>query len=45
MEFIKNNQELVENWQNMLQNNYNKVLPKFIDHMKTRYNKDLLANE
>ena len=45
MEFIKNNQELVEDWQNMLQNNYDKVLPKFIDHMKTRYNKDLLANE
>lgn len=43
MEFIKANQELVEQWQDMLQENYNKVLPKFIDHMKIKYHKDLLA--
>lgn len=41
--FIKNNQELVENWQDMLQLNYNKVIPKFIEHVKTKYKKDLLA--
>lgn len=43
MEFIKNNQELVEQWQDMLQLNYNKVIPKFVEHMKTKYKKDLLA--
>lgn len=43
MQFIKANQELVEEWQNMLQANYNKVIPKFINHMKVRYNKDLLT--
>ena len=43
MNFIKENQELVENWQNMLQSNYIKVMPKFIEHMKVKYNKDLLA--
>lgn len=42
MEFIKDNQELVENWQEMLQDNYIKVIPKFIEHMKNRYNQDLL---
>ena len=42
MDFIKNNQELVDQWQIMLQENYNKVMPKFIDHMKIKYHKDLL---
>lgn len=43
MNFIKNNQELVESWQEMLQENYNKVMPKFIEHMKIKYHKDLLT--
>ena len=42
MDFIKNNQELVDQWQIMLQENYNKVMPKFINHMKIKYHKDLL---
>ena len=42
MTFIKDNQELVENWQNMLQDNYNKVIPKFAQHMQMKYHKDLL---
>ena len=42
MNFIKNNQELVDQWQIMLQENYNKVMPKFIDHMRIKYHKDLL---
>lgn len=43
MNYIREHQEQVEEWQDMLQENYNKVMPKFIDHMKTKYNKDLLA--
>lgn len=43
MEFIKENQELVEEWQEMLQENYNKIIPKFVNHMKVKYNKDLLT--
>lgn len=43
MNFIKENQKLVEDWQDMLQENYNKIIPKFINHMKIKYNKDLLA--
>ena len=43
MDFIKSNQELVEEWQDMLQLNYNKVMPKFINHMKIKYHQDLLA--
>ena len=40
--FIKNNQKLVNEWQQMLQKNYNKVLPKFIDHMKYKYKINLV---
>lgn len=43
MKFIKENQELVEQWQEMIDNNYRKVLPKLIDHFKTKYKIDLLA--
>ena len=43
MTYIKGHQEQVEQWQDMLQENYNKVMPKFIEHMKTKYHKDLLA--
>jgi len=43
MEYIKENQEQVEEWQDMLQRNYNKVIPKFVQHMKDRYHTDLLA--
>lgn len=43
MNYIKEHQEQVEQWQEMLQNNYNKVMPKFIEHMKTKYHQDLLA--
>ena len=41
--FIKENQELVEDWQDMIQINYNKVLPKFVEHIKYKYKIDLLA--
>ena len=27
----------------MLQENYNKIIPKFVNHMKIKYNKDLLT--
>ena len=43
MTYIKEHQEQVEQWQDMLQENYNKVMPKFINHMKTKYHKDLLV--
>lgn len=43
MNFIKNNQELVNQWQNMLIKNYQKYLPRFVEHMKTHHNIDLLA--
>ena len=43
MNFIKENQELVEDWQIMLQENYNKIIPKFVEHMKIKYKQDLLA--
>lgn len=43
MLFIKNNRELVDSWQEMLSKNYQKVMPKFIDHMAQKYHTDLLA--
>ena len=43
MNYIKEHQEQVEQWQEMLQENYNKIIPKFINHMKIKYNKDLLT--
>ena len=43
MTYIKEHQEQVEQWQEMLQDNYNKVMPKFIEHMKIKYHQDLLA--
>ena len=33
--YIREHQEQVEEWQDMLQENYNKVIPKFINHMKS----------
>lgn len=43
MNYIKEHQEQVEQWQEMLQENYNKIIPKFVNHMKIKYNKDLLT--
>ena len=43
MDFIKEHTELIKQWDSMLMQNYSKVLPKFIDHMKIKYHTDLLA--
>ena len=43
MNFIKNNLDLVKEWDIMLTKNYQKVMPKFINHMKYKTKIDLLA--
>lgn len=43
VKFIRENAELVNQWQEMLNKNYAKVLPKLNEHFITKYKTDLLA--